>query len=515
MKKFLLSLFAVLTASVAFGQTNLLTNASFEQWIGDTIPTGWKSASTASSATLQKSTDAHSGTYAVAITGSTKNMRLASAEIALKAGTYTFSIFVKAAEDEATSRIGYVPVNEGKVGSYVYGKNVNGNAYPDTIGDTWIQQTMTFELKEKATICLVVMNSKNLGTTVVADDASLTTADGGIDDGTDTPVVTDDVFEAKLTDSKGNWTFEDVTIPEDLTYIWSQSSSYGMKASAYANSTKYVTESYLVSPAIILNENSVLTFDHVQRYAAEDPATQLTLWIRGDVQESWEYQLNIPTYSDGTSWTFVSSGEIDLSTYAGKKIHLYFKYTSNEDFAPTWEIKNVVVTNAKAADTPFTIANTPETAYSTTKAVEIIDEGKDLSTKVYVKGAISRIGIEGKEGGLTDLPGNSYGNATYFITDGTTEFEVYRGYFLNNEKFTAEDQIKVGDEVIVYGKLTKFKEIYELAAGSYIYSLNGTTAIRSINADMANGVIFDLCGRRVEKAVRGIYIVNGKRVVVK
>ena len=101
-------------------------------------------------------------------------------------------------------------------------------------------------------------------------------------------------FEAALTDNQGAWTFVDKILPEGLSYVWAQSSSYGMKASAYANGTKYVTESYLVSPALILGENSVLTFDHVQRYAAEDPATQLTLLIRGDKPDSWQYQLPIP-----------------------------------------------------------------------------------------------------------------------------------------------------------------------------------------------------------------------------
>ena len=474
MRKFLLSLFAVLTASMAFAGDGTKANP---MTIADVL------------AAVMDSSEVYVKAY---IVGSCTGTSISTAEFSVSENSSASNLLLADSQTENNVENVIAAQMPVAVREGLSLKNV-----PENFGKTVLVKAQLIKYFGKNGL-------KNITEYELSGE--------GV---TPTPQPQGDNFESKLTDTQGDWTVENVTKPEELSFIWSQSSSYGMKASAYANSTKYVTESYLVSPAIILNENSVLTFDHVQRYAAEDPATQLTLWIRGDAQESWEYQLNIPTYSDGTSWTFVSSGEIDLSTYAGKKIHLYFKYTSNEDFAPTWEIKNVVVTNAKAADTPFTIANTPETAYSTTKAVEIIDEGKDLSTKVYVKGAISRIGIEGKEGGLTDLPGNSYGNATYFITDGTTEFEVYRGYFLNNEKFTAEDQIKVGDEVIVYGKLTKFKEIYELAAGSYIYSLNGTTAIRSINADMANGVIFDLCGRRVEKAVRGIYIVNGKRVVVK
>ena len=67
-----------------------------------------------------------------------------------------------------------------------------------------------------------------------------------------------------------------------------------------------------------------------------------------------------------------------------------------------------------------------------------------------------------------------YGNATYVISDGegTAELEVYRGYYLNGEKFTSKDQIKVGDEVVVVGQLTRFFETYEFTKGSKIYSIN-------------------------------------------
>lgn len=293
-------------------------------------------------------------------------------------------------------------------------------------------------------------------------------------------------FEAALTDNQGAWTFVDKILPEGLSYVWAQSSSYGMKASAYANGTKYVTESYLVSPALILGENSVLTFDHVQRYAAEDPATQLTLLIRGDKPDSWQYQLPIPNYSDGSSWTFVSSGDIDLSAYAGKTIQLWFRYTSDENFAATWEIKNVKVTNAKTAeDGPVLkdISNTPQTAYTIAQAVEIIQnrEGNDMSKEVYTKGIIREI---------KSLNTAQYQRAQYWIGDDTTEdlIQVYNGYYIGGADFTADDQIKVGDEVIVCGRLTLYNTTYEIDANNFIYSLNGKTTIDD-NPDPQPGVV--------------------------
>ena len=87
-------------------------------------------------------------------------------------------------------------------------------------------------------------------------------------------------------------------------------------------------------------------------------------------------------------------------------------------------------------------------------------------TGVYVKGKISEI---------TEVS-TSYGNATYYITDetGAAKFYVYRGYALGNEKFTSEDEIKVGDEVLVYGDLMNYKgNSPQLGQGNYIVELNG------------------------------------------
>ena len=57
--------------------------------------------------------------------------------------------------------------------------------------------------------------------------------------------------------------------------------------------------------------------------------------------------LTIPTWPEAGSWTFVNSGDIDLSAYAGKKIEVGFKYASDASGADTWEIKNFKVNGSK------------------------------------------------------------------------------------------------------------------------------------------------------------------------
>ncbi len=94
-----------------------------------------------------------------------------------------------------------------------------------------------------------------------------------------------------------------------------------------------------------------------------------------------------------------------------------------------------------------------------------------LSQDVYVKGKISSI---------DNIDTGNFGNATYYISDtGSTsnQLEVFRGYSLGGEKFKVADEIKVGDEVVVVGKVVNFKgNTHEFTTGSKIYSLNGKTA---------------------------------------
>ena len=110
---------------------------------------------------------------------------------------------------------------------------------------------------------------------------------------------------------------------------------------------------------------------------------------------------------------------------------------------------------------------TLESPYNVAKALSLISSGaNDPDAEVYIKGKVSAI-----EEISTD-----FGNATYSISDDgttTTQLEVYRGYYLNGAKFTSEDQLKIGDEVVILGKLTKFYDNLQVDTGSSIVSING------------------------------------------
>lgn len=168
----------------------------------------------------------------------------------------------------------------------------------------------------------------------------------------------------------------------------------------------------------------------------------------------------------------------------------------------------------KVGDAPeiVDITNTAETAYTIAKAKELIDAGKGLSESVYVKGIVSQ---------ASKSLNAKYGSLSYYISDdGKTENElqVFGGLSFEGKKFTSVDDIKVGDVVVVYGKLKKFNTTYELDSNNILISQNGTTTgITNITTDEAvkNAPVYNLAGQKVTKAYKGVVIKNGKKMIQK
>ena len=111
---------------------------------------------------------------------------------------------------------------------------------------------------------------------------------------------------------------------------------------------------------------------------------------------------------------------------------------------------------------------TPTEAYDIAKN---LGSGKTSPADYFVKGKISSIKFE------FDVV---HKTATFNISaDGTdsNEFTCYSVFYLGNKPWEeGNDQVKVGDEVIVFGKLTNYKGTPETAARkACLYSLNGKT----------------------------------------
>ena len=99
----------------------------------------------------------------------------------------------------------------------------------------------------------------------------------------------------------------------------------------------------------------------------------------------------------------------------------------------------------------------------------------------YIKGKVVSIAIDKKTGNVQNYDNGTYGSASFYISEDGTEknqFYVYRAYYLGNKKWVsgAGDILQVGDDVIIYGKLTNYNGTAETQQNeAYLYSLNGKT----------------------------------------
>ncbi len=156
-----------ITVSAYVGGIETFANGSFEEWDSESQPTGWKSTTTASSATLEQSTDSYDGNYAVIVKNATSNKRLAYKEMLLPAGYYTMAFYAKSVDETlAEARPGYAPWDSenDKMGNYAYGD------YTDTLSSTeWTKVSYTFQLEEETQINLVVMNPKSSDSATYGD----------------------------------------------------------------------------------------------------------------------------------------------------------------------------------------------------------------------------------------------------------------------------------------------------------------------------------------------------------
>ncbi len=200
-----------------------------------------------------------------------------------------------------------------------------------------------------------------------------------------------------------------------------------------------------------------------------------------------------------------ATGEITLGIPG--KANITAEFEGNDEYEAAKVSYELTVKDVPSVD----LKNTPETAYTVAKALELINAGEGLEANVYVKGQITNI---------QDVDTGDFGNATYTISDDATAANallIYRGYYYDKGKFTSKDQIKVGDVVVVYGKLVKFYEKFEMNSGNHIYSINGVVSgVDNITVDKnVDAPAYNVAGQRVNDAYKGIVVKNGKKYLNK
>ena len=327
---------------------------------------------------------------------------------------------------------------------------------------------------------------------------------GGNTGGGDTETGLKEIYSENFDNETTAFTFKDVTLTGGLTRVWkvaSYNNNGYLNASAFFSNASHASESWAVSPAILLGDSkkATLSFKHAINKLADVSTMKdmMTAWVStnyaGDVKTAEWQQLVIPKYPEGVSWTFVESGDIDLTAYCGKTIYIAFKYTSTDDNSGGWEIDNFTIKGDGTAmsipstpDTPDT-PSTPELAAglnldTTNGLVTFVNDGvAEGETATYV---VEKLGLEdAKE--VAELPLSDGTKLTFGADQNTAKTKYYASkksirIYKNNTMhiagkskiakivFTCDSKTTVGNTTATLsfdGNNIDYKNVFDAASG--------------------------------------------------
>lgn len=216
---------------------------------------------------------------------------------------------------------------------------------------------------------------------------------------------------------------------------------------------------------------------------------------------SYAYSDKVTTKADG--WTEVTN---EFTLDKDTKVNFVLMNAKKtgvklvDDFSVTTEDGGLAEEpTAFAAEGEGTLES-PYNSVAANKAALELKSGATANSEVYVKGLVHVINFAYSAKSLSFL----------ISPDGTDNGAFYCFKVTSDE----DPGLKEGDLVVLSGKLTNYKGTPEFAAGAKIVSI--TTGISTIAAEANKAqVIYGLDGRRLTKAVRGVNIINGKKVIVK
>lgn len=418
------------------------------------------------------------------------------------------------------------------------------------------------------------------------------------------------IFSELFNVGQGDFTIDNKVMNDPLTYVWLFDEKRSLiKASAFVGGQKLAAESWLVSPVIDLTQakETELSFNEAGNFfgGLDNFKAACTLKVKEEGGEWTDLAYNVA--ADGQSWTS-GIATANLAAYDGKKIQLAFAYTSNTEFAGTWQIKELYV-KAKTDKAPVVIEapvftpkqgtymdkvsvsiaaaeglkvyytldgsepTTASTLYeaafdltetTTVMAIAVDAEGNasPVAKAMYTikatpvapeNGALFNFNenkwnlpVSSKEAGDFPITEVKEGDVTLTFTNGSTPTRLWNDFnnglqirmYKNGGSMTvtpAADQkvVKVEfdatklDVTASEGKLAE--KVWTGEAATVTFTANATSNINYIivtlskqsgiegveAGEQTEKVIYTIDGRRVQKAEKGVYVINGKKVVVK
>ena len=361
------------------------------------------------------------------------------------------------------------------------------------------------------------------------------------------PVEEGVIFSETFAADQGDFTIDNVTMPEELSYVWNNDNGYScMKASAFKDDTNYAAESWLVSPEIDLTAQTgtvTLTFEQACNFFKGTLADAVSVQVREQGGE-WT-KLDVTGWPEADGWTFVDA-TADLSAYAGKTIQIAFVYTSTADVAGTWEVRNVVIRgeeggdepvgpeppvadvvfnfNANAWGLPVSDSNNPTqgniTAPITQDGVTLTAEGGSTAPRMYLNFT-------------TQLPQlRVYKGATVTLTAPEGKMFTAITWYDGSDKFSATADCGTWDDA-TYTWTGESETVTFTIAGTSntnfigISLADSTVGIDGVTDGTANAPVdvYSIDGRLLRSGVArsqaanglpaGLYIIGGQKVIVK
>lgn len=417
------------------------------------------------------------------------------------------------------------------------------------------------------------------------------------------------IFSELFNVGQGDFTIDNKVMNEPLTYVWSFDEKRSLiKASAFVGGQKLAAESWLVSPVIDLTQakETELSFNEAGNFfgGLDNFKAACTLKVKEEGGEWTDLAYNVA--ADGQSWTS-GIATANLAAYDGKKIQLAFAYTSNTEFAGTWQIKELYVkaktdkapvvieapvftpkqgtymdkvsVSIAAAEglkvyytldgsEPTTASTLYEAAFDLTETTTVmaiaVDAEGNASPVAKAMYTIKATPVAPENGALFNFNENKWnlpvssseetfpitevkeGDVTLTFTNGSTPTRLWNDFnnglqirmYKEGGSMTvtpAADQkvVKVEfdatklDVTASEGKLAE--KVWTGEAATVTFTANATSNINYIivtlskqsgiegaeAGEQTEKVIYTIDGRRVQKAEKGVYVINGKKVVVK
>ena len=244
----------------------------------------------------------------------------------------------------------------------------------------------------------------------------------------------------------------------NLGFIGNNGQAYYFRGAfiAFENTTRGVTLERL--NLLRVSDSGNITMDEIE--GTFDNGILKTT-CREDFQSAPLWKVS---YKDENGYLYDNLGRhvLDVQCIDGNTFYMQIPYGRSYELKKVAEVYweyDFISNNGYIPDEPFTVK-------------EAIAKCKELGSTTsennfYVKGIISSI----------DEVSLSYGNATFNISDDGYEFpestlKAYHTYAPDNKKFESESQIKVGDVVILCGKLVNYRDNAPELLQGYIYSLS-------------------------------------------